>query len=117
MPDGAPIGMLSDRDIALRCVAEGLDPKTTAIEAVMTAPVRSVPETTPIEDALQLMANAPLRRLVVTDAKGGLAGILALDDVLELLAEEQATIGRLLRRLSPSVAGKTRVEASSAIPR
>lgn len=101
--DRAPIGILSDRDIALRCVAEGLEPKSTAIEAVMTAPVRSTPETTPIEDALQIMAGVPLRRLVVTDAEGGLVGILALDDVLELLAEEQGTIGRLLRQLSPTV--------------
>ncbi len=104
--DGAPVGMLSDRDIALRCVAEGLDPERTPIEAVMTAPVRTTRETTPIEDALQLMAGASLRRLVVIDAQGSLVGLLALDDVLELLAEEQATIGRLLRARSRAPAAE-----------
>ena len=56
-----------------------------------------MPETTPIDDAIGRMASQSLRRLVVTDANGRLAGILALDDVLELLAEEGEAVGRLLR--------------------
>ena len=93
-----PAGIVTDRDITLRCVAEGLDPETTQIGAVMTAPVLGVPEATPIEDAIRHMASASLKRFVVTDEAGRLAGILALDDVLELIAEESKAIGRLVRK-------------------
>lgn len=95
--DRRPLGILTDRDLALRCVAEGRDPAATRVDEVMTSPLVCVDETTPIEDALTRMLQVPARRLGVTDAEGGLVGLLALDDVLELLAEEVATIGRLLR--------------------
>jgi len=93
-----PVGILTDRDVALRCVAERRDPDSTAVGAIMTAPATCIDESTPIEAALTRMADARLRRLVVVDEKERLVGILALDDVLELLAEEAATIGRMLSR-------------------
>lgn len=101
--DRRPVGILTDRDITLRCVAEGLDPEQTMVSAVMTAPAVCVPESTPIEDTLSRMVGIPARRLVVTDAAGRLAGILALDDVVELLAEEGDRIGRLLARRRPAI--------------
>jgi CBS domain-containing protein len=92
-----PLGILTDRDIALRCVAEGRNPESTPVAALMSAPVLCVYEGTSIESALARMAGAPARRLVVVDGAEQLVGILALDDVIELLAEEAASIGRLLR--------------------
>ena len=74
------------------------DPAATAVSSVMTAPPTCIHESTPIESALAHMAGAHVRRLVVVDDDKRLVGILALDDVLELLAEEAATIGRLLGR-------------------
>lgn len=94
--------ILTDRDVALRCVGRGLDPHATEVADVMTAPVRTVPEETPIEDVLSLMASAGNRRLVVTDPDDRLVGIVALDDVLDLLVEEAASIGRILRGQMPS---------------
>jgi CBS domain-containing protein len=93
-----PVGILTDRDVVLRCVAEKRDPDFTEVGAVMTTPATCVHESTPIEAALSRMAGAHVRRVVVVDEKEHLVGILALDDVLELLAEEAATIGRLLGR-------------------
>jgi CBS domain-containing protein len=93
-----PVGVVTDRDVVLRCVAEGRDPDATPLASVMTAPVACVAESTAIEEALRRMAGASARRLAVTDAEGRLAGILALDDVLDLLVEESEAIGRLLRR-------------------
>jgi CBS domain-containing protein len=93
-----PIGVVTDRDVVLRCVAEGRDPDATPLSGVMTTPVACVGESTAIEEALQRMAGVPARRLAVNDAEGRLAGILALDDVLDLLIEESEAIGRLLRR-------------------
>ena len=91
-----PLGILTDRDIVLRCVAEGRDPEATPVAAVMSAPAVCVHESTPIESALARMAGVPARRLVVIDDAQQLVGVLALDDILELLAEEAASIGRLL---------------------
>jgi CBS domain-containing protein len=93
-----PSGILTDRDVVVRCVAPGRDPAATPIADVMSAPVATLGEATPIEDALERMRVLRVRRLPVVDAQGALVGILALDDVLELLAEESATIGALLRR-------------------
>lgn len=95
--DRRPLGFVTDRDLMFHCIAEGRDPSRTTIETVMSAPVVTVPEDLPIEDALVRMAEAGVRRLAVVDRAGCLAGLLALDDVLELLCEESASIGRLLR--------------------
>lgn len=92
------VGILTDRDVALRVVAEDRDPDATPLREVMSAPAHCVRESTPLEDALARMAGASARRLVVTDDDDRLVGLLALDDVLELLAEEAGSIGRLLRR-------------------
>jgi CBS domain-containing protein len=96
-----PVGILTDRDVAVRVVAERRDPGATRVSEAMTSPVHAVHESTPIEDAVARMEGAAIRRLAVTDADGGLVGILALDDVLELIAEEVTRIGRLIARRTP----------------
>jgi CBS domain-containing protein len=95
--DRRPVGFVTDRDLMFHCVAEGRDPARTPLETIMATPVVTVPEDLPIEDALARMAGTGVRRLAVVDRAGCLAGLLALDDVLDLLSEEFATIGRLLR--------------------
>jgi len=92
-----PLGIVTDRDLMFHCIAEGRDPDRTRVHEVMATPVVAVPESTPIEEALAHMARDGVRRLAVVDGRGALVGVLALDDVLELLAEETATIGRVLR--------------------
>ncbi len=97
-----PVGMVTDRDLVLRCVAERLDPDQTSLRDIMSSPICSVIEDTPIESALATMAAAEVRRAVVIDSEGTLVGILALDDILELLIEETQAIGALLRGQAPS---------------
>jgi CBS domain-containing protein len=96
-----PVGVLTDRDVTLRCVAEARDPDETPVSAVMTAPLLCVAESAPIEEALRRMAGIGARRLGVTDESGQLAGVLSVDDVVDLLVEEAETIGRLLQRRHP----------------
>jgi CBS domain-containing protein len=93
-----PVGILTDRDVVLRCIAQDRDPDTTEVREVMTSPVTYVYESTPIESALERMAGAHTRRLVVVDDDERLVGILALDDVLELLTEELGSVGKLVRQ-------------------
>jgi CBS domain-containing protein len=95
-----PLAIVTDRDVALRCVAQELDAKNTPVSAIMTGEVKTVDESASIEQALRTMALAGTRRLVVTGELGVLRGILALDDVMELLTEEAENIGKLLRQAS-----------------
>lgn len=100
---GHPIGIVTDRDLAVKVLAQGLDPFTTLVGDVMTSCPRAISEESTIEEALAAMRAGPYRRLPVVDPDGKLAGVLSVDDVLELLAEEFAQIGLLLRRESPAI--------------
>jgi len=93
-----PVGILTDRDVMLRCVVDGEDADQTKVSEVMTSPISMVREDTPIEEALNVMATCNVRRLPIVDEKNRLVGILAVDDVVELLAEETSTLGRLLAK-------------------
>jgi CBS domain-containing protein len=96
------VGVLTDRDLAIRVVAKGADPYATMVEHVMTAGAKTVRRSAPIEDALALMRAAACRRLLVIGDDGRLQGLVSLDDILSLLASEFADIGRLLQRESPA---------------
>ena len=101
---GVPIGLVTDRDLVVRCIAAGLNPDTTPVSKVSSAPLHVVDEQTPIEDALSRIAQAGVRRLVVTGPDQSLVGVLSLDDVLDLLVEEVSAIGRLLQKQAPTIA-------------
>jgi signal-transduction protein with cAMP-binding, CBS, and nucleotidyltransferase domain len=100
-----PLAIVTDRDMVLRCVAQELGAKETPVSAIMSREVRSVDESASIEQALRMMAGSGTRRLVVTGELGVLRGVLALDDVVELLTEEGESIGKLLRQASTHLVG------------
>jgi CBS domain-containing protein len=104
--DKVPIGIVTDRDLAVRVVAEGRDPYQTTVGDVMSTCPRSVKEDLPIEAALTVMRSGPYRRIPVVDSAGKLAGLVSLDDVLDLLAEEFSQVGALLKQESPQSLGK-----------
>lgn len=97
------VGLITDRDIAVRCVAEGLDPETVLVSKIMSTPVHSVSDDTPIEEALSRMASVGTRRLVVISDGDRVSGIFTLDDVLDRTSREWTAIGRLLERQQPNV--------------
>ena len=97
-----PVGILTDRDLAIRVVGKGLDPVGTRVHDVMSKAPDCVQEETTIETALAYMRTGPYRRLPVVDQNGKLLGIVSLDDILELLSEEFHDIGQLIRNESPA---------------
>ncbi len=97
-----PIGTLTDRDITIRAVANDNRPSETRVGEVMTQCPVSVHEETPLEEALREMRRGPFRRVPVVDRAGKLVGLLSLDDILDLLAEEFGQIRELLSRESPA---------------
>jgi CBS domain-containing protein len=76
-----PIGVITDRDITLRAVAEGADVNKTKVRDVMTRDLHSVYDDQTIKDACELMEENKIRRLIVVNREGGLAGVLTLNDV------------------------------------
>ncbi|MDV6032765.1 MAG: CBS domain-containing protein [Phycisphaera sp. RhM] len=98
----SPIGIVTDRDLALCVVAKGLDPTMTELEVVMSKLPESVTENTPIEAAIAIMRRGAHRRLPVVDDAGQLIGLVTLDDVLSLLSEEFEEIGELVRKEAPT---------------
>jgi CBS domain-containing protein len=96
--DRTPVGILTDRDVALRIVGAGKDPTDTLLSQVMSSPVRTVHESTPLEEALESMEKLGVRRLVVTGDGGGLVGIFALDDALEVVARQVRSVARVLEK-------------------
>ena len=77
---GAPIGVVTDRDIALRVVAQGGDPMTQA-SAVMTTPIKTVQMDSDLKECLALMEDQQIRRVPVVDATGKLVGMVAVADI------------------------------------
>jgi CBS domain-containing protein len=95
---GRPEGIVTDRDIVVRCLAEGLPAGETEVSEIMTGGPVTVWEDTEVEAALETMADKEVRRLVVLDSAERVIGIVSLDDFLEGLMAASENIGRLLRR-------------------
>ena len=97
-----PVGILTDRDLVERVLAQGKDPTATPVVEIMTANPKTIDEDGSIESALALMRSGRFRRLPVVDRQAKLVGLVTLDDVLMLLAEEFKQIGGLIERETPS---------------
>jgi len=98
-----PVGILTDRDVAVRVVGQGRDPYTTSVESVMTENLETVREDVSVEDALRRMRSRGVRRLPVTNRTGDCVGIVSLDDILAYLAKEFAVLSRLLETSTPGM--------------
>jgi len=94
--DGAPVGMLTDRDLALRVVArpsaEGPASELTVAD-VMTTPLSSVTDASTLDDVFRIMKRRGIRRVPVVRGDEVL-GIVALDDLLRMLAREMDDLGK-----------------------
>jgi CBS domain-containing protein len=91
-PGRVVVGILTDRDIVVSVVAKDMDARQTAVGEVMTTEVVSAREEDSMLDLLELMRRKGVRRVPVTGPQGVLIGLVALDDLLEVLAEEMQTM-------------------------
>jgi uncharacterized protein (DUF2267 family)/predicted transcriptional regulator len=89
--DGYVVGMVTDRDLAVRVLGRGLDARTTPLAAVMTTPVTTLSPADSQSQAIQLMQQRNIRRIPLVEA-GRLVGIVTLDD---LLLDEAAPLDQL----------------------
>ncbi|OGB32441.1 MAG: signal transduction protein [Burkholderiales bacterium RIFCSPLOWO2_12_FULL_61_40] len=87
-----PLGIVTDRDLVLELVAEGLDPAVFTAGDIMSIDLVLANPNMDATDAVHLMNTHQLRRLVIADDEGRLVGIVTMEDVLELLARELAEL-------------------------
>jgi CBS domain-containing protein len=93
-----PVGIVTDRDIVVEVTATGLDPKTITTEDIMSSQLATVREEDTVEQTMEMMRFKGVRRLPVVDRDGGLAGIVTIDDLLELVAENLVELTRIVSR-------------------
>jgi CBS domain-containing protein len=97
------VGMITDRDITTRVVAEAADPKVTSVEDVYSRDLVSVEPDNDLQEALQLMARHQVRRLPVVES-GRLVGIVAQADIA--LSENEKKTGELVEAISEPSEGE-----------
>jgi CBS domain-containing protein len=88
--NGRPVGAVTDRDIAVRIVARGKDASSSRAGDAMTSPVTTIDSATSLHDATCVMEAEKIRRVIVVDADGKLAGVAAIAD-LALAGKNEAT--------------------------
>ena len=113
-PGGRPVGMVTDRDIAVGIVAVGLDAERTPVEGIMRPGVACIEEGEGLGRAVALMRSEGVRRLPVVQADGALVGIVTADDLLELFSEEMTGLAGMLSREFRRERSERRVQAPAA---
>ena len=92
------VGTLTDRDIAIRVVAEGREPQSTSVREVASSDVVTVDPQQGLDEALRLMAEHQVRRLPVVEEDGRLVGVVAQADVAQHAHPSET--GRLVEEIS-----------------
>lgn len=98
-----PVGLLTDRDVALGVLRGRLDPTAAKVRELMHEPVVTVTEHAPLQVALRFMRQNALRRIPVVDnTSGELRGIVAADDFVQLISSELGLVADVMRHQSPA---------------
>jgi len=93
-----PVGIVTDRDIVRSVVAEALDPASFTLGDLGARELVTVRQDQGVFECVQQMRANGVRRMPVVDRSGGLVGIIALDDLIQLLAEEMSELAKLISR-------------------
>jgi CBS domain-containing protein len=101
-----PIGMITDRDVAINVAAEGKNPASTRIKEVMSEDLIVLNEERGVFEAVKTMCEQGVRRVPIVDGEGRLSGILSLDDLLMIFGEEMASIAGAVAYGTSSPRGK-----------
>jgi CBS-domain-containing membrane protein len=96
--DRKPVGVVTDRDIACRTVAQGRNPLNLAARDCMSSPVVSVSVNADVDECCQTMAELQVRRLPVINEAGECCGIVAQADIARVASEKVA--GHVVREVS-----------------
>ena len=92
------VGVLTDRDIAIKVVAEGKDPQATKVSEIASKDIVTIDPQQSLDEALRLMAQHQVRRLPVVEEDGKIVGIVAQADIA--LQSDDSRTGELVEQIS-----------------
>jgi CBS domain-containing protein len=100
--DGSPTGFVTDRDVALRVLSDGLDPDTAIVGLLLQDRVAiTVHDHSPLRVSGGLMRRHGIRRLPVVDRDNKLVGIITADDLVRVMGRELAALGDVFAAQAP----------------
>lgn len=91
-----PLGVVTDRDLVMEILAPGVDPNFATAGDLLSRPLVTAREDDALFDAIQRMKQHGVRRIVVVDDDGTLLGLLSMDDVIGVLAEELGGLSKAI---------------------
>ena len=94
----APLGIVTDRDIVVEVTATDLDPNTITVGDIMRRELVTVRADEGALQAMHTMRSRGVRRLPVVTAEGGLLGVVAFDDLLDLVTEQLSVLNSIVGR-------------------
>ena len=108
-----PVGIVTDRDLVVQVLAQGVAPELLRAEDLITGELVTVLESETVYDAIWHMRSRGIRRLPVVDARCRLQGILSADDLSRFLAEELTEIARVVPH---QIKREAAVRGAAAVP-
>lgn len=99
--EGSAIGIVTERDLVSKVMAESIEAKKVLVRDIMSTPLITIGPDAPLAGAAEMMTRYRVRRLVVVDGEGALVGVITTGDVARSLAEKQgyreATLNAMAR--------------------
>jgi len=93
------IGMITDRDIVVRCIAEGKNPLDARVNEVMTKSVRKVQEDATINEVIGLMSSSEIRRVPVVNRNDEIVGIVSIGDI-SVQTDNKGKVGQAMEDIA-----------------
>ena len=93
-----PLGVVTDRDIVVEVTATDLDPNTITVGDIMRREIITIRAEEGLLEAMQIMRSNGVRRLPVVNAEGQLLGVVAFDDLLDLVTEQLILLNKIVPR-------------------
>jgi CBS domain-containing protein len=99
--EGAPVGIVTDRDLAMKVLEPREDPRELTAGDIMSEHPTTVHEDDGVFEVTQVMSEKKVRRLPVVDSEGAIVGIVTLDDLLVLFTDEMNGLATVVEAESP----------------
>jgi CBS domain-containing protein len=93
-----PLGIITDRDIAIRIVADAVNPNEVCAQDVMSYDLLILKEYQSVQEALDMMCAKQVRRASIVNVEGALVGMISIDDIVLLIADEMNSYAKLIRK-------------------